>query len=429
MKKPASKFTLAILLAVLLLSACQPAAPTALPDLTIPAPTLEFTEFPKAALAARSALAGQLNLTDDEVTIEQVIPALWADSCLGLGGADESCLQVITSGYLVTLSAGGQVYEYRTDMEGRVLRPVPGGMEKPFAVDATIQTLAQQLDTDPALITLIAFEPVDWPDSCLGVETPGIMCAEVITPGYRVLLSANGNVYEFHTNQDGSQVAAASLTAAQSDAPVIILKTIDPQQGCHEIQVSSSGIATGKCGGILEFQAFPGMQRSVELEVWMARYAPFEVSAEDGSMIFNGRGFQTVIVEEQRALIAWTRLVELEIEEPPEDPPPGLVIDWHRTGGLAGVCDHLMIFESGFVYARDCEQNALGQTLLQTEQIKLLYNWRDTLAPAKFTAKDGVTDGFQYEILFNGAGKQAPDDSEQQDMLILSAQLFDILVP
>lgn len=429
MKKPASIFTLVILLGVLLLSACQPAAPTPLPDLTIPAPTLEFTDFPKAALAARSALAGQLNLPLDEVTIEQVTPALWADSCLGLGGTEESCLQVITSGYLVTLSAGGQTYEYRTDLEGRVLRPVPGGMEKPSAVDAAIQTLAQQLDSDPAFITLIGFEPVDWPNSCLGVETPGIMCAEVITPGYRVLLSANGNVYEFHTNQDGSQVAAASLTAAQSDAPVIILKTIDPQQGCQEIQVTGSSIASGECGGILEFQAFPGMQRSVELEVWMARYASFEVTAEDGSLTFNGRGFQTAIVEEQRALIAWTRLVELEIEESPEDPPPGLVIDWHRTGGLAGVCDRLMIFESGFVYARDCQDTALGQTLLQTEQIKLLYNWRDTLAPAKITAKDGVTDGYQYEILFNGAGKQAPDDSDRQDMLILSAQLFDILVP
>lgn len=427
MKLTSTRIIILILLGGLILGACKPVVPTRLPDLTIPAPTLAFSEFPRAAEAAREDLARQLNLPLEDVKIEQVIPALWADSCLGLGAANESCLQVITSGYLVILSAGGETFEYRTDIDGSALRPVPPGMEKPAAVDASISALAEQLDIDPAMIVLVGFEPVEWPDSCLGVETPGMMCAEVITPGYRVILNAAGSGYELHTNQDGSQVVIATLESSQPDIPVIILKTEDPEKGCQEIQVTLNGLGTGTCGSDIEIKPFPGMQRSVELEIWLARYAPFEVIAEDGSLTFNGRGLQKAVTAEQRALIAWTQLVVMDLENPPSDPPPGLVIDWYRTGGLAGVCDRLLIFESGFVYARDCRQNSLGQTLLQTEQIKLLYEWRDTLAPAKIGAKDGVTDGFQYELLFNGVGTKTPDSDAQQDMLVLAAQLFDIL--
>lgn len=425
--KHSTKIFLFVLLGGAILTACKPAVPTPLPQLTIPAPTLEFSEFPQAALAAREDLAARLDLPEEDIKIEQVVPALWANSCLGLGLEDEACLQVITSGYLVTLSAGGKTYEYRTDIDGSQLRPVPPGMEKPAAVDAAISELAGQLGIDPALISLAGFDPVEWPDSCLGVAKEGIMCSEVITPGYRVVLSAAGKGYELHTNQDGSQVVIAPLESAQPDIPVIVLKTEDPEKGCQEIQVTRSGLGTGSCGSDIEIKSFPGMQRSVELEIWLARYAPFEVKAADGSLTFEGRGTQKALLTEQRALIAWTRLVAMDLESPPSEPPPGLIIDWYRTGGLAGVCHRLLIFESGFVYARDCQQNSLGQTLLQTEQIKLLYEWRDTLAPAKVSAKDGVADGYQYELLFNGAGTAAPDSAAQQDMLILAAQLFDIL--
>lgn len=427
MKPALTKLAVLLFLGGLFLGACRPSVPTPLPQLTIPAPTLEFSEYPRAAQAAREDLAKQLKIDASEVKIEQVVPALWANSCLGLGAANEACLQVITSGYLVTLSGGGKIYEYRTDIDGSALRLVPPGMEKPAAVDAAIAFLAEELGIDPAMISLAGFEPVEWPDSCLGVAEPGIMCAEVITPGYRVVFSAAGSGYELHTNQDGSQVVIAALGVDEPGIPIIILKTDDPEKGCQEIRVTSSGLGSGDCGSNIEIKPFPGMQRSVELELWRARYAPIEVSAADGSLTFDGRGTQKAVVEEQRALIAWARLVALDLESTPTDPPPGLVIDWYRTGGLAGVCDRLMIFESGFVYARDCQQNSRGQTLLQTEQIKLLYAWRDALTPAKVTAKDGVTDGYQYELLFNGAGSQAPDSAAQQDMLILAAQLFDIL--
>jgi hypothetical protein len=66
--------------------------------------------------------------------------------------------------------------------------------------------LMEQLKIDADLIGLVSAEQVDWPDACMGIQTPGVMCAQVITTGYKVVLSANGLEYEFHTNTTGDVV-------------------------------------------------------------------------------------------------------------------------------------------------------------------------------------------------------------------------------
>ncbi len=48
----------------------------------------------------------------------------------------------------------------------------------------------------------------DWPNACLGVDTPGIACAQVITPGYIVLLDNGVLGFEFHTDTNGHAVLA-----------------------------------------------------------------------------------------------------------------------------------------------------------------------------------------------------------------------------
>ncbi|MHB0988717.1 MAG: hypothetical protein ACYC3P_08655 [Bellilinea sp.] len=425
MKNPETKLLFVILLGALIVAACRSSIPTPLPLTAIPLPTAK--DIPPAALAAQTALAQKLGLSTENVTIQNVEPALWSDSCLGLGAADEICLQVLTSGYLVTLLAEDQIYEYRTDQDGTVVRATVADEEPPAAVAAAQQALADLLTVDPTSITVVSVDAVDWPDACLGVPTPGA-CAQVITPGYRIILSVSGQSYEFHTNQDGSLVIPAYAVGDQSRQPIITLISTDAQGECEQILVSSTGVGAGPCDSTPKVKSFPGMQRSVELGIWQARYAAFEIIGKDGSLKFDGRGTQTAELEEQRAMIAWTRLTELDVSGLPNDPPAGLLIDWRRTGGIAGLCNRLMIFESGFAYARNCDDAALGQTLLPLEQLKLLYNWRDTLASSLVTASDNVTDGFNYDLIFNGAGSQSPDDITKQAMLVLAAQLYALLV-
>lgn len=60
--------------------------------------------------------------------------------------------------------------------------------------------LANRLGIDQAAITLIRLEQVDWPDTSLGNPQPGMVYAQVVTPGYRLLFQAEGQTYEYHTD-------------------------------------------------------------------------------------------------------------------------------------------------------------------------------------------------------------------------------------
>lgn len=77
---------------------------------------------PPAVAAARTTVAQLVKVNESEVLILTAHEKEWPDSCLGLAAADEFCLQVITSGYEVTLRVKGQEYVYRTNSDGSVLR-------------------------------------------------------------------------------------------------------------------------------------------------------------------------------------------------------------------------------------------------------------------------------------------------------------------
>ena len=78
-------------------------------------------------------------------------------------------------------------------------------------VAAARADLAQQLNVDPDTIVVVSNEQVDWPDACMGIQTPDVMCAQVITPGYKIILEVDGKQYEYHTNASGSVVRLAQM--------------------------------------------------------------------------------------------------------------------------------------------------------------------------------------------------------------------------
>lgn len=82
---------------------------------------------PKAALEAQRWLANRLEVQPGTIDIKVTEQAEWQDSCLGLGGPDEACLQVITPGWRFVLVQNGDEYEIRTDEDGTEIRMVPAG--------------------------------------------------------------------------------------------------------------------------------------------------------------------------------------------------------------------------------------------------------------------------------------------------------------
>lgn len=82
---------------------------------------MENTAHPAAIAitAAVSDAANVLRVPVDQVSVESLEAMEWSDSCLGLPGDGEACLDVITPGYFVELGDG---FTYRTDRRGNVRR-------------------------------------------------------------------------------------------------------------------------------------------------------------------------------------------------------------------------------------------------------------------------------------------------------------------
>ena len=47
---------------------------------------------------------------------------------------------------------------------------------------------------------------MDWPDAGLGLPDDDEVCAQMVTPGWKVTLLAGGEAYVVHMNGDGSAI-------------------------------------------------------------------------------------------------------------------------------------------------------------------------------------------------------------------------------
>jgi hypothetical protein len=70
--------------------------------------------------------------------------------------------------------------------------------------------LAQKLGLDPAQISVFSVAEVVWPDSSLGCPQPDVAYLPVLTPGFQILLEAEGTVYTFHTDEAGQAVLCSA---------------------------------------------------------------------------------------------------------------------------------------------------------------------------------------------------------------------------
>ncbi len=61
--------------------------------------------------------------------------------------------------------------------------------------------LAQRLDLNESDIDLSSVEQTEFPDAALGAPVEDEMSAQVITPGWRMRLIANGQAYEYRATE------------------------------------------------------------------------------------------------------------------------------------------------------------------------------------------------------------------------------------
>lgn len=193
--------------------------PIGTPVITVPKEAEELVQ------AAREALAARLNQVDEAVDVIDAEAAEWPTAAMGCPEPDRIYAQVITPGYSIRLKTAGEVYEVHVSKRGQVVfcdtgeesmeMKVPSEAEP--AVMAARRDLASRVGVDVEDVQIMEFEAVQWPDSSLGCPEPGKMYLQVITPGYRVVLQAAGQTYEYHTNRgDRAVLCTKSPTGATS---------------------------------------------------------------------------------------------------------------------------------------------------------------------------------------------------------------------
>jgi hypothetical protein len=82
----------------------------------------------------------------------------------------------------------------------------------------TQKDLAQRLSVAEEVILIQSIEPVTWPDASLGCPQPGMAYAQVLTPGFRVIVEAGGEVYEAHTDMGSTIVICEESEQGQAPA-------------------------------------------------------------------------------------------------------------------------------------------------------------------------------------------------------------------
>lgn len=170
---------------------------------------------------ARADLARRLGLAREAIRLVSAEAVDWSNTSLGCPQPGMMYAEVITPGYRLVLEAAGQTYAYHTDQQGQVILCQPAGVGQggaaptpspariqvapPAGADQAVrlarEDLARRLVLAAEAIQVVSAERVEWSDASLGCPQPGMMYAQVITPGYLVILEAGGKRYEYHTDE------------------------------------------------------------------------------------------------------------------------------------------------------------------------------------------------------------------------------------
>jgi anaerobic glycerol-3-phosphate dehydrogenase len=92
-----------------------------------------------------------------------------------------------------------------------IVPPAATSVEISAAPIAAIETyLSQQKNISAADLTLQQVETVEWSDSCLDLPRPDELCAQAITPGFRVEFATPQKRYVVHTDRSGRLIRLKS---------------------------------------------------------------------------------------------------------------------------------------------------------------------------------------------------------------------------
>jgi hypothetical protein len=196
------------ILSLILLSACAEVIQTPPVDRKTPLyeTAQDYKNRTNAESEAQNLVANQFGFEPSKVILLKTSEKTWINNCLELPNINEDCNPTEVPGFLILLYVDNHVFEVHSDIQSQNIRAINYLSQYLSPLEVAIRYLSVLENLPTEEINVVTFEPVEWPDSCLGVVEDGIVCAPVVTPGYKILLDANGSSFEFHTDFYGSRL-------------------------------------------------------------------------------------------------------------------------------------------------------------------------------------------------------------------------------
>lgn len=223
------------------------------PVAATPAPPSAPAE--SALHAARVDLAQRLKVDPLEVRLLRLQHAGW-DGCLGVHAEGQACTMISIGGSIAWFEANGESYRYHIGggrfvaasfAKGDILdgAPVPPELRADFGAalaDYAAHDLALRLTVHRREIVTVLIAPVVFPSLCLGFERLGVGCAEMLAPGYILVLRRGAEEYRYHASEHG--FVATDFESGR--------RTMEPPSSLVEVQTAMRRDLAQRLGLALE---------------------------------------------------------------------------------------------------------------------------------------------------------------------------------
>jgi hypothetical protein len=195
--------------------------------------------------------------------------------------------------------------------------PISGGGEPvtqeadlpPYAVVAAEQLLSEELGVPVEEIDYILHEREDWPDACLGLAGADEMCAQVITPGWRVVLSAGGQEYVFRADQNGEVVRREEVgEPSEGDVSTVVAQGEFVGVAGHQGAGTASVVRLSDGNAVLRLEGF-SVTEGPDLYVYLVSGSEPASSQDFGELVDLGL-LESFEGDQEYAIPAGTNLNE-----------------------------------------------------------------------------------------------------------------------
>lgn len=210
---------------------------------------------------------------------------------------------------------------------GGNITPTPEQFLNP--IESPERVLAKETDFSVDQITLLDSEHVDWNNACLGAAKPGEICAQVITPGFKITLDTPAGIYEIHTDETGKVYRIVPPQGATQVGTAINWRRTGGIAGiCQELTINFGGeYELVDCANQYTLSAgkLPDEQWK-QLDDWLNTYANFEYkfippqgSADmfTDTYSFNGKGDQIPSGSQEATINDFLSVLATQLVKPP----------------------------------------------------------------------------------------------------------------